>query len=270
MRVDLPTPLENLAEIDSVQSLELPHLAAIKIAGVDAEKFLQSQLSSHITLMEAKTPQFSAWCAANGRVIALGWLFRAEDTFLWFVARDSAEQAQLGLNKFKLRAKVSVTPLHETVLGSFAPDPAFGPSLRLPDGRALALASQVPTSNASALAAEWRLRDIRQHIAWNGGHERFLPQMLGLARYDGLSLKKGCFPGQEVIARLHYKGELKRDLRVLSCALPMPPGRYLCEAHNDSVEIIQSEGLLALAVVAKTLPGSFQLGSENMSCVTLD
>jgi tRNA-modifying protein YgfZ len=349
MKVDLPTPLDNWTEIDSAQCVELVHLAAIKIAGVDAEKFLQAQLSSHITQLAAKTPQLSAWCAANGRVLALGWLFRAEElrlgvtdkhmesvfpasprestfgehyskhlrsyppariaslneecriqestfgehysqhlhsyppagiasvfpaspreSFIWFVARDCAEQAQLGLNKFKLRAKVTVTLSSECVLGSFEPDAASVENFRLPDGRILALAEHAPSGNTAALAREWRLRDIHQRIAWNGGHERFLPQMLGLVRYDGLSLKKGCFPGQEVIARLHYKGELKRDLRVLSCALPIAPGRYLCDAYNDSVEIIQSEGVLALAVVAKALPGEFQLGPENVNCVTMD
>jgi tRNA-modifying protein YgfZ len=274
MKVDLPTPLETVAGIGVPQHLDLAHLAAISIAGIDAEKFLQSQLSSHITLLDSKTPQLSAWCAANGRVVALGWLFRADDAFIWFVARDSAEQVLLGLNKFKLRAKVTITQLRETVVGIFDSDAEFATKFRLPDGRALVLADQAATSDPdsgsdrAALAAQWRLRDIHQRIAWNGGHDRFLPQMLGLTRYDGLSLKKGCFPGQEVIARLHYKGELKRDLRVLTCGLPIAPGRYMCEAHNDSVEIIQSEGLLALAVVAKAMPSTFELGPENVSCLT--
>lgn len=245
----------------------LPHLAAVLISGADAENFLQSQLSSNVAALDANTVQLSSWCAANGRVIGLGWLYRSGADYYWIVAADTAEVIVLGLNKYRFRAKVSITQAtaDTVVIGSDTQQVG----VQLAHGRSIGCAAKSSVAEVDAqFLARWLQRDIELKIPWNGGGERFLPQMLGLERFAGLSLKKGCFPGQEVISRLHYKGLLKRSLRVLQ--IEQPPdsptpalGRYLCNDAQDEVEIIQAQGISTLAVVGHNLPRDFTIERED-------
>lgn len=262
-----------MAAIDDVYVM--PHLAAILVSGLDAEKFLQSQLSSNVAALAPKSVQLSSWCAANGRVIGLGWLYRTAEGFCWIVAADTAEAIIIGLNKYRLRAKVVITlaggnDADTVVVGSEAS--LLG--VQLADGRSLGLAESMQFGDAPAdFLARWQQRDIELKIPWNGGGERFLPQMLGIERFAGLSLKKGCFPGQEVISRLHYKGVLKRSLRILrfepTAAQSMPAqsiltGNYLCNDTSDEIAVIQSHGLNALAVVGNHLSQNFSIQREGL------
>ncbi len=253
--------------IDNVYAL--PHLAGILISGVDAEQFLQSQLSSNVAALGPNSVQFSSWCAASGRVIGLGWLYRKGTDFCWIVANETAEGLVLGLNKYRFRSKVTVTKADPDTLVIGSDTQQVG--VQLADGRSLGIAEKSGVADSdAAFLARWLDRDIELKIPWNGGGERFLPQMLGLERFSGLSLKKGCFPGQEVISRLHYKGLLKRSLRVLQINQPpdspAPPlGRYLCGGVQDELEIIQALGTKALAVVGHNLPREFTIQRENRS-----
>ena len=246
----------------------MPHLAAILVSGVDADRFLQSQLSSNVAVLEAGAVQLASWCAANGRVIGLGWLFRTSAGFCWIVAADMAEALVFGLNKYKLRAKVIISLSGTTVFGfdgnlsATTSNAVVAPvdSVQLADGRHVGCG--VVTRCAGApddFLARWLQRDIELKIPWNGGGEHFLPQVLGIERFAGLSLKKGCFPGQEVISRLHYKGVLKRGLRVLQFAEPIALGRFLCSDTSDEIAIIQAQGLSALAVVNNNLSRNFSI-----------
>ena len=279
-----------LGEISSMTAIDnmyaLPHLAAIWVSGLDAEKFLQSQLSSNVAVLEPKGVQLSSWCAANGRVIGLGWLSRTAEGFCWIVAADTAEAIIAGLNKYRLRAKVSITG------GNDADTVAVGSEssllgVQLADGRSLGFAKNAEFAAAPAhFLARWYQRDIELKIPWNGGGERFLPQMLGIERFAGLSLKKGCFPGQEVISRLHYKGVLKRSLRVLRfepmvaqsgvaqsrVAQPILTGNYLCNDTSDEIVLIQTQGLSALAVVGDHLSRNFSVQRDALElfCCTDD
>ena len=262
----------------------MPHLAVILVSGVDAEKFLQSQLSSNVAALvlaqhheeaalESQTVQLSSWCAANGRVIGLGWLFRTSDGYGWIVAADTAETVVVGLNKYRLRAKVNIAlAAADTVvfgaeygLSQLLSSANLAPMLgvQLADGRSLGCAALSLCSRESAqFLTRWQQRDIELKIPWNGGGERFLPQMLGIERFAGLSLKKGCFPGQEVISRLHYKGVLKRSLRVLHFDQAALTGNYLCSDSSDEIAIIQAAGLISLAVVGNNLPQNFSIQQD--------
>ena len=242
--------------------IQLAHLSAIRFSGVDAEPFLQAQLSSNLNDLKPNQAQFAAWCAVNGRVLAVGSLARAEIDFIWVVATDVAELVVQGLNKFKLRSKVSIERLADAVYGVFE---------RTPDDlsqfvygrRGVGLAPQLEHGEADPEAlARWLRADIREMLPWNGSGERFLPQMLALEQHAGLSLKKGCFPGQEIISRLHYKGELKRALRILTTSVPLAPGSFALESGNEHIDVLQSVGALCLAVVPKSLPEQFALHGE--------
>ena len=263
-----------MTAIDDVYAL--PHLAAILVEGLDAEKFLQSQLSSNVAELGPGAVQFSSWCAVNGRVLGLGWLFRTEAGFCWIVAADTAEVLVIGLNKYKLRAKVNLSQADASVIGAEAnlgqttSSVYFAPmrSVQLADGRWLGCGTGTLGTLASAdFLARWYQRDIELKIPWNGGGERFLPQMLGIERFAGLSLKKGCFPGQEVISRLHYKGELKRSLRVLLFDQPVVTGTFLCADAGDEVALIQAQAFNALALVGNNLSRKFSIQIKGKDAV---
>jgi tRNA-modifying protein YgfZ len=253
----------------------LPHLAAISVTGMDAQRFLQSQLSSNLAdlapisdlgpLTQQTATQFSSWCAANGRVIGLGWLYRAGPNFYWVVHKADTSALLLGLKRYLLRSKASLQLDARGVFSGLGAD-----GITLPDGRALHLAELETAESAladseplQAALAAWLRADIVQGMAVCGGGERFLPQMLGLERYAGLSLKKGCFPGQEVIARTHYKGEVKRALRTLQAdiapGLGLVPGTHgVCES-TERIDVLQVMDDMVLAVVPKALPSAFAI-----------
>jgi len=214
----------------------LSHLRVIQFTGTDARAFLQTQLSSDLKQLHSGHPQFSTWCKANGRVLTLGWLFDAGKSLLWFVPSSNAELVASQLSIYKLRSKVQIALLQDWVTDSG--------EFKLPDGRSVGFSDAILEPEDSYNA--WILADIMQFWPTLGGNDRFLPQMLGIERLGGLSLKKGCFPGQEVIARVHYKGEVKRTLaRYLEIQTGVPgeiavetPGTL--SGTSAEVELVQS------------------------------
>ncbi len=195
-----------------------------------------------------------------------------ESGFAWVIAAVTADTVLLGLTQYRLRAKVSLVKFSGVVCGSYAaPIEAAEKyfAIDLGEQRWLALLDNpLAAAKSAEFSTHWLAHDLAAQIPWNGGGERFLPQMLGLERFDGLSLKKGCFPGQEVIARLHYKGELKRSLRLLSADHALLEGNFACADTTDEISIFQTNGALALAVLAKTVPAEFSilLGSSPVRC----
>lgn len=245
-----------------MSTLHLAHLRAMRISGADAEQFLQAQLTSNVKELKPGQGQFSAWCAANGRVLAVGSLVRSDQDFLWLLAADGMELAVQGLNRFKLRSKVKIEALDEPLYGVF--ERSVDDLAQFAYGRrAVLLMHQVePGENDPQLLDRWLRADLREFLPWNGGGERFIPQMLALEQHAGLSLKKGCFPGQEIISRLHFKGELKRALRLLSTQAALAPGSYALESGNEHIDVLQSVADLCLAVVPKSLPEQFAVHGE--------
>ncbi len=222
----------------------LTHLRAMHIHGIDAEKFLQAQLSCDVSSI-SNTAVMAAVCVANGRVAALGWLARASDSadFIWYLTTSDAAIAFATLSKYKLRAKVQLQLLDDTIY----PNSAGRCAASLPDQRSLSLGA----ANAADIDVRaFQYADLLQRYPVAGGGERFLPQMLALERLGGLSLKKGCFPGQEVISRLHYKGELKRRLHHfrLSLTVELSAASYAINDGRDKLEIVQQIGTDFLAV----------------------
>lgn len=225
----------------------LPHLRALQFTGLEARVFLQTQLSSDIQQLDPSRPQFTTWCKPNGRALTLGWLFDAGKSLLWFVPASNAELVAAQLAIYKLRSKVQIAHLTAQVTnrGEF----------QLPDHRSLGLVDASIRLRDAENA--WLLADIIQLWPTLGGNERFLPQMLGVERLGGLSLKKGCFPGQEVIARVHYKGEVKRMLaRYLEIESMQQSETNLA---SDNFEPVQTaldgdQRLNLLAVVKKPAP----------------
>jgi hypothetical protein len=218
----------------------LDSLAALDVRGADAAAFLHAQLCGDVLGLAAGKCRFTAWCNPQGRVIASLLIARTGGGFRVVLCRDIAERVRKQLGRFVLRARVEFgNPGEELVvagawpasesawdylerdgLGIAALPGSKGPR-RLLSGAASAIEVQSATADS---AGGWTRENVEAGLAWIGLplSEKFLPQELDLERFQGLSYTKGCYPGQEIIARVHSRGRLKRELRRFSAESAAP------------------------------------------------
>ncbi len=213
----------------------LPAFGCLKVTGSDAAKFLNNQLSSKIETEPAVT--LSAWLNVKGRVIADFWMRPTGDGFALFADAALAERMATELKRYVFRDKVSLgvaapgsvvgligdpagmLPDATRVGGCLDADAVIGAQvpgrqprwLLLDEERALA----APGAEASTdLATQWLQMDIEQGvlIVDEALSEQYLAQNLNLDALGGISFSKGCYPGQEIVARVKYRGKVKQRL----------------------------------------------------------
>src|SRR5690625_277704 len=232
--------------LDGDSIAPLPGIAVIEATGADVKAFLQGQVSNDISTLAESGSQLAAYCNPKGRMLALFRIMRREDHYFLLLPAELLESTLKRLRMFVMRSKVTFTDVSDrwAVLGcsgskSLAALAEQGFTLteadagswqadagawRLPDEqpRALLVATtermQQIWSAFSELQAvgemAWRLLDIRAGLPEirSGAVESIIPQMANLDLINGISFTKGCYPGQEIIARMHYLGNLKRRM----------------------------------------------------------
>ena len=189
-------------------------IATIRITGPDAATFLQGQLTNDIRRLETESEILAAWCNPKGRVICCGPLRRIDDGFEFLIAADIADDVVRRLTMFRFRSQVDIAVADATA----ATDPA---SL------------------------------IESGLAFIGRDqsEKFTPHMLNLDLVDAISFDKGCYTGQEVVARTHYKGATKRRALRFAAEGPVSPGDKVSCEGRDVGEVLNVAGNNLLAVV---------------------
>ncbi len=226
----------------------------LRLAGADAIAFAHAQFSSNLLTLAPGQCGWSAWLDAQGRVRALFAVLRvADDALLVWQPLGAAMPLALELRRYLLRSRVRIEPVEGwQVLELPAPalpadtghwlDHHGGHALRLPDGMARGVAllpADHPIDAEAALA--WRRQDIAARLPWIGPATagRFVPQALELERIGALSFDKGCYPGQEIVARLHFRGGNKRGLRVITTGAQLPePGTTVPEPHTGRAAVV--------------------------------
>lgn len=222
--------------------ISLPDLRLLEIAGTDAVNFAHAQFSSDVRALANGAWQWSAWLSPQGRVRAFFQLLRDDDEHLRLLLRGGDVEALRGaLAPYVLRAKVSLRAVDTPVFGTYQGTPG---TLALPGSppRWLDVNAAAADADSSLQAREtWRLDDIRAGLPVLADNlvDQLLPQWLGLDRLGATSVKKGCYPGQEVMSRLHFKGGNKRSLyRVEFADHETPaPGFRLKQHDADGAEI---------------------------------
>jgi folate-binding protein YgfZ len=222
--------------------ISLPDMQVLEIAGEDAANFAQAQFSSDARALVDGAWQWSAWLSAQGRVRAFFALLR-EDPAHWrlLLRGGDAESLRAALLPYVLRARVTLRVMDEqSVVGLDDRAAIAAGAMELPGlpQRWLALRRREDGVEPSAESREhWRLADIRAGLPELPGslRDELLPQWLGLERLGAVSVAKGCYPGQEVMSRLHFKGGNKRSLYRLELrAVPPPqPGATLVTATGE-------------------------------------
>jgi folate-binding protein YgfZ len=237
---------ELAAARDGAVLCDLAPLGAIAVSGPEAEAFLQGQLTSDVAQLAEGAVQRSAWCSAKGRVVASFLLRRigAERFELLLPASLLASTARR-LSMYVLRSKVKVEPARDielrlglggpaaaaSIAATIAVTPAVNHATAIDGGALIALSADrflfaVAPAQAPTL---WNMFSARARPAgfpcWEwltirGGvpvvtpptQEAFIPQMLNLDALGAVAFDKGCYPGQEIVARTHYLGRLKERL----------------------------------------------------------
>lgn len=247
----MQTPLDGL--------VPLTHLGVIRVEGQDAASFLHNQLTQDFALLGPAQARLAAFCTAKGRVQAsfIGFK-RSQEDILLVCSRDVLAPALKRLSMFVLRAKARLSDASDafrvwgvagSALQALAPEPAK-PWDRLALGeaslvhlypahgvaRALWVApADSPPAAGPALALErWRLGEVHAGVATVGAAvvEAFVPQMLNYESVGGVNFKKGCYPGQEVVARSQFRGVLKRRAMLAHCASEMAAGQEIFTADD--------------------------------------
>jgi hypothetical protein len=257
-------PLEGIAP--------LPHLGVIRAQGEDAASFLHNQLTQDFLLLQPGQARLAAFCSAKGRMQAsfVGLTLAPHDIAL-VVSRDLLAPTLKRLSMFVLRAKVKLTDASEAFVlrglagqAAMAGGPALSPwahtehagahrvGLYPADGQARALwlaPTGTPEPTGPALdAAVWQWGEVRSGVATLSAPvlEAFVPQMLNYESVGGVNFKKGCYPGQEVVARSQFRGTLKRRATLAHSAAPLQAGQEIF--HSD--DLSQPCGLVAQAAPA--------------------
>ena len=260
---------------------ELSHLGVIRAVGVDAATFLQGQLTQDVLGMGLDTARLAAFCNAKGRMQASFVVFKRKkedaspadgDDFLMVCSADILTQTLKRLSMFVMRAKVKLSDASaEFKLYGLMGDAVYAtnsgaarayihwskhdfegentvflhPGAGLERALWCAPAASLPPTGPALPLAVWHWLEVQSGIAMitQPIFEAFVPQMLNYESVGGVSFKKGCYPGQEVVARSQFRGTLKRRAYVVHGQLGSAPNAGQEVFHSSDTE--QPCGLVA-------------------------
>lgn len=253
---------QRAANGDSVLA-DLSHLGILEFTGADAEAFLQGQLTCDVKAIAPGAAALGSYCTPKGRILASFLLVRHAESFLMLHACGLTASLQKRLQMFVLRSKVSIRDAGNdwVALGLSGPDARAALAVlygeRFQPGRQTegGLVVEIPTRRyvmlvplASAQDVWTRLRPLLQPVGsgcWEwldiregipliteATQNQLVPQMANLELIGGVSFSKGCYPGQEVVARSQYLGKVKRRMYRASldnAARPAPGDVLFCD-----------------------------------------
>jgi len=190
--------------------------ALLKISGGDAESFLQSQLSNNINELDNSSIQLNAYCQHQGKMLALFWVMRSNDDFLLSFPLDLLEIIKSRLQMFVIMSDVTIDDVSDDYLQIGVIDENQNKAFTINDKLSLIIANPNDLAKFSMSSKDtWDKACIDSSLPeiYLLTSEKLVPQMLNLDINEiGVNFSKGCFPGQEVVARLHYLGVAKRRL----------------------------------------------------------
>ena len=189
-------------------------ISTINVAGPDAFEFLQGQLTNDLRRLESDPEILAAWCNPKGRVIWFGTVWPVASGFGLSAAAETAEDIVKRLGMFRFRSKVEFEITDDGV--------TVDPALLIQSGYPFIGAKQV---------------------------EQFTPHMLNFDLLDAISLDKGCYTGQEIVARTHYKGATKRRTLRFESVEPVSAGDKVSLDGREIGEVLNVAGKDLLAVV---------------------
>ncbi|MDA9802151.1 folate-binding protein YgfZ [Candidatus Pseudothioglobus singularis] len=194
----------------------LKNRALLKISGNDAEEFLQNQFTNDIKKLDSKKVQFNAYCQHQGKIIAFFWVMRMGEDFLLSFPDDLLEKIENRLKIFVIMSDVIIENVTNVLSQTGLINESSPLEFRINDNLAVVIENSIVKADETAEnVITWEKACLDSYIPeiYNVTSEKLVPQMLNLDINElGVSFLKGCYPGQEVVARLHYLGSAKRRL----------------------------------------------------------
>lgn len=288
----------------------LLHYGVLQVSGEDATSFLQSQLTNDVAKLPVGAARHAAWCTAKGRMLASFIVLKQENNYLILLANELLEPIQKRLRMFVLRSKVLIEAKNDHVVLGLAGNKlssalnqielsmleatdkqltcqSLGQTslIRLDGKRLLIVVAQLDVESewkkfrqiAQPVGAfAWQWLDIQAGLPVITGAttEMFVPQMVDFDTLGGVSFNKGCYPGQEIVARTHYLGKVKRHLYRTHAATKLVAGQEIHSPNATEQTVAQvvtatpspQGGWDALVVVLESVADSLTIGEEVLVC----
>ena len=237
-----------------MECARLNRYGLLAVTGADAREFLHAQLTNDIAKLAPDRSALAGWCTAKGRLLATMLVIPSPDGFLLQLARDLAPAVAKRLSMYVLRSKVKIADESDAWVqfGVWKGLPAVsweGGTVSVPVGslRHLRIGKELALQCARA-EEDWTLEEIRSGRPWISAatQDQFVPQMVNLEQVGGVDFQKGCYPGQEIVARAQYRGEVKR--RMVRVQAPAGSALKPGQEFNGGV-VVDSAAGEALAVM---------------------
>ncbi len=295
--------------MNNCQLFDLSDLGLIRASGDDIEHFLQGQLTNDITEVTSEHSQLSGYCTPKGRLLATMRVISHAGDFLLLMPRERLTPVLQRLSMFVLMSKVTLSDASDELqtIGLYGDCATSLPAadiaaqaddcIATEDGvTTVRIAASAPRflliGSAGAITQrrqhltetttpgtdqQWRLLDIRAGLpsVFDATIEAFVPQMVNMHLVNGVSFSKGCYTGQEIVARMHYLGKLKRRMYRVAVEGDCPAsGADLYSPQSQSgqgsgkivMSAVSADGVceaLAVIEVANAETGELRLNDEN-------
>lgn len=248
---------------------KLPYLAVARFSGEEACAFLQSQLSADIAALEPGMATFACYCTPKGQVLGLLRVQRTAQEYRVAGARGLLPGMLQRLKMFVFRTRVHFEAAEDLCVYGLGPGEY--------------LFEECAEDGAADVSA-WKAAELQAGVAWlgAGSSEKFIPQMLGFDTIGAVSYSKGCYPGQEIVARAKYLGKVKRKpvhARVAGMPLPEAGARLSVLRGGEwsdavTVDAVQADDIgVQLMAVAPSEPAApvteIEYGGKSYRCATM-
>ncbi|MDH5444715.1 MAG: folate-binding protein [Gammaproteobacteria bacterium] len=316
--VDFGQAEQELAAVSNNVICDLSHYGLISAAGADTADFLQGQFSNDVRNVSVESSQLNAYCSPKGRILASFRLFYFKDKYYLQLPTSLLEQTLKRLRMFVMRSQVTLENASEELvrMGAAGPDIAqlisdlgFACPAEVDAAKqtgnvlVIRIPGQVPRFEIHGPVAElipvwegladkstmvgsaiWSLLDIQTGlpVIQSETTESFVPQMVNLELINGVSFKKGCYPGQEIVARMQYLGKLKKRMfrAHIQSDESIYPGDALYSGSSDNKQsvgnIVNAQpspdggyDVLAVIQVTEADQGEVRVGNKNGSILEI-
>jgi len=218
----------------------LDNRALLKISGNDAESFLQGQLSNDIKKLDTLNVQLNAYCQHQGKILALFWVMKHKDSFFLSFPLELLETIKSRLQMFVIISDVDIEDITKEYIQVGSIDETHQKALVINAKLSIIIADKKDIKKLNIEPIEhWNMACIDSFLPeiYSITSEKLVPQMLNLDINEfGVNFSKGCYPGQEVVARLHYIGSAKRRLFAFKLDSDAKVGDFLYCASSHSAK----------------------------------
>lgn len=224
----------------------LENLSVARFSGQEAGDFLQNQLSADIDALASGSAGFACYCTPKGQVIALLLVCRLDQGFAVVGAAELMPQLLARLKMFVFRTRVEFSAEPELkVYGARTGQQPCEPGVFEPGASGLCYRVSAEPPPGGMLEASFKMAEILAGVVWLGADttEKFIPQMLGFDRIGAVSFSKGCYPGQEIVARTRYLGKVKRSPVIVRTTEP------LAAKPSEKIELLRGQTWSAGVVI---------------------